>query len=162
MATTLDILMRLAASRVEFVLVGGMAGIAHGSALVTEDVDICAPLDAANFERIIAAIGVLNPRQRMLPNLPALPSDVTQLAGYKNLYLVTDAGQLDIMTEITGIGSFDDVASCSTELSIQDTAISVLSLEALIRAKRALGRDRDLRAAAELEALSKRKNDFEE
>lgn len=42
------LLQRLADSGVDFVVIGGFAGVLHGSALVTRDLDICAVLSPEN------------------------------------------------------------------------------------------------------------------
>jgi hypothetical protein len=65
MASTLDCLKLLSAYDVEYVVVEGVAGVLHGSQLVTEDVDICAPLTIANLEKILAALRGRNPRFRL-------------------------------------------------------------------------------------------------
>jgi hypothetical protein len=62
MAATLELLRRLHDAGVEFIIIGGVAAIAHGSAVVTEDVDLCAPLTRENAVRIITALQGLNPR----------------------------------------------------------------------------------------------------
>ncbi len=157
MGSTLDILSRLEASEVDFVLVGGMAGVVHGSSQVTEDLDVCAPLSRENVERIIRAIGDLRPRWRMLPQNPTIPLDAALLSTYKNLYTITDMGQLDILNEITGVGSFEEVKRQSVTLSVVGMTCRVMSLDALIRAKRAMGRPRDHQAAVELEAIRDRR-----
>lgn len=40
MASTLDLLTRLSEHEVEFVIVGGVAGVLHGSSLVTRDLEV--------------------------------------------------------------------------------------------------------------------------
>ncbi len=97
MDTTQELINRLLSSGVEFVLVGGMAGIVHGSSVVTEDLDICAPLSEENLKKLLTALSSLHPRWRMRPNLPPLTNDPIELTGFKNLYLLTDAGQLDVL-----------------------------------------------------------------
>jgi len=47
---TLALLQRLRDSGVEFVIVGGVAAITHGSAVTTEDLDVCAPLTQENAQ----------------------------------------------------------------------------------------------------------------
>ncbi len=153
MASTLDLLIRLTKHRVEFVLVGGMAAIAHGSSLVTRDVDVCAPLTQENIEKLLAALRDLNPRWRMLPNRPPVPDDARRLAGFKNLYIQTDLGQLDVLGEITGVGKYSEVTEDAIELDLGPIRCRVMNIEALIKSKQALGRPRDLQAATELEAL---------
>ncbi len=159
MASTLDLLKRLADRGTHFVVIGGMAGTLHGCSMVTEDLDVCAPLDSENLPRILAALGDLHPAFRMRPDRPPLPADPARLAGFKNLYLATDLGQLDILDEVSGIGGFEEVAKHAVEIRIDNVTCKVLDLETVIRSKRALGRPRDLQAALELEAIRQRLGD---
>lgn len=152
----LTLLRRLVENEVRFVLVGGMAAAAYGSSIVTEDVDVCAPLDDENLRRILASLHGLNPRQRMRPDRPALPTEVTSLRGSRNLYVVCDAGQLDFLPEITGVGTFDAIYRSAIRLDLGGFECAVIGLEDLIRAKRAMARPKDLRAVAELELIVKR------
>lgn len=149
----LELLKRLADAGVEFVLVGGMAAAAHGSSLVTEDVDVCIRFDAETLERILRSLDGLHPRQRMTAQRPELSADPSTYVGWRNLYVVTDAGQLDFLGQVTGVGGFEDVARNAMTLDLGTFSCRVLGLEDLIRAKRALGRPKDLRAAAELEQV---------
>jgi hypothetical protein len=156
MGSTLDILKRLVAAKVEFVLVGGMAGVAHGSSQVTEDLDVCAPLERQNVQRIVVALEGLNPRLRTLGRVMPMPSDPALLSTYKNLYLLTDLGPVDILAEITGVGGFPDVLRQSARMTVGPDTCHVLELATLILAKRALGRPKDLQVAVELEAIRDR------
>jgi hypothetical protein len=65
MAWTCELLRRLRDADVEFLIVGGVAAIVHGSARVTEDRDVFAPLDQALAVRIIQAFQDVRPRWRM-------------------------------------------------------------------------------------------------
>jgi len=156
MDSTLDFLKRLARSRVEFVVVGGLAGVFHGSGVVTEDIDICAPLTSENLKRILAALDDLHPRFRMRPDRMSLPEDSARLSGFKNLYLETDLGQIDIVSEITGVGEFSEVSCHTIMVDFGGCSCKVLTLDALIRSKKALGRPKDLQVATELEAIRAR------
>jgi len=158
-ASTLVLLKRLVDHRVRFVVVGGMAGTLHGSGLVTEDLDICAPLDPENLPVILAALRGLHPIFRMRPDQMALPEDPERLAGFNNLYLKTDLGQIDILSEISGLGGYDQALRCSLEINLDGVRGRVLDLDALIKSKRALGRPKDLQAVAELEAIRQRIRD---
>ena len=156
MASTLDLLKRLNEHGVEYVLVGGLAAVVHGSQLVTGDVDICAPLDRPNLARIVAALSELQPKFRMTPDRRPLPADPNKLEGLKNLYLETDLGQLDILSEIAGVGAYAEVMLHTLTVDLGGATCRVLDLDALIRSKRALGRPRDVQAAIELEAIRQR------
>jgi predicted nucleotidyltransferase len=149
----LILLRRLVEHEVRFVLVGGMAAAAYGSSIVTEDIDVCAPLDEANLGRILSALADLHPRQRMRPDRPALPSEPAPLRGFKNLDVVCDAGQIDFLSEITGVGPFEVVSRESVKLDLGGFECAVIGLEGLIRAKHAMGRPKDLPSARELELI---------
>ena len=156
MASTLELLRRLSQAKVEFVLVGGMAAIAHGSAAVTEDVDVCIRFDQATLSAVLKVLSPVEPRERMNSSRPALGEDPARFVGNKNLYVVTSEGVIDFLGHIVAIGDFDAVRAESDELQLGGFSCRVLSLEALIRCKRALARPKDLRVALELEAVQKR------
>lgn len=153
MASTLELLRRLTEAKVEFVLVGGMAAIAHGSASVTEDADVCLRFDEQTLTRLFAALEGTNPGERMSAARPPLAKDPRHYLGYRNLYVTTDLGVLDLLGDIVAVGGFDAVRASSVELDLGGFTCRVLSLEALLRCKRALARPKDLRAAHELEAV---------
>lgn len=162
MASTLDLLKRLHEHGVQFVVVGGLAGVLHGSRMVTEDVDVCAPLTPENIPRIVASLCAVHPTFRMRPDHLALPDDPDKLAGFKNLYLATDLGPIDFLSEITGLGAYAQVSRRCITVDLEGMQCQVLDLDALIQAKRALGRPRDLQAAAELEVIRDRLRKGEE
>jgi hypothetical protein len=60
---------------------------------------------------------------------------------------------LDLLGEVTGLGGYAGVLSVSQELQLYGMPCKVLSLEGLIKSKKAAGRARDLRLLPELEAL---------
>jgi hypothetical protein len=70
-----------------------------------------------------------------------------------NFTLDTDIGALDLLGEIPPWGEFRDVAAHSEVADLFGYQVRVLSLEALIQAKRAAGRPKDLLVIPELEAL---------
>ena len=153
MNTIQDLIKRLHEFKVEFVVIGGVAAVLHGSAHVTVDLDVCSPLDEQNLQRIIDALRGLNPRFRMHPSKPPLYEDVKQLIGFFNLNLDTDWGILDILGEVTGVGFYADVAKHTVETSLAGFNIRILDLPALIQAKHAAHRLKDLRMIPELEFL---------
>lgn len=153
MASTLALLRRLAAENVDFVLVGGMAAVAHGSASVTEDVDVCIRFDEPTLRALFRALEGTHPRQRMHPARPALGDDPLAYVGYKNLYLVTDDGIVDFLSEIVAVGDYAAASAGAVTLDLGGFECRVLGLDQLIACKRALGRPKDLRVAVELDAV---------
>jgi hypothetical protein len=140
-------------NEIALVLVGGMAAVAHGSSQLTRDLDICVPLDADSFLRLQSALRAFNPRVRAGRDRVPLNLDAAAARRLKNLYILTDQGNLDCLGHIAGIGDYDASVSQSVEIIVSGRACRVLSLEALIRTKETMGRPRDLMAAAELRAI---------
>lgn len=149
----IGLLRRMQEANVEFVLVGGLAAAAHGSSLVTQDVDVCIKLGADNLQRLQQALDGLKPVHRMaIPPVP-FDHDATTLGSFSNLYLDTQLGQLDCLGEVLGVGDFATVREHSIEIQLDGAACLVLSLDALITAKSAMGRERDRLAADQLRKI---------
>jgi len=137
---------------VDFVVIGGLAITAHGSAHITYDLDISYSRSHENIERLVTALAPYHPRLRGAPpNLP-FQLDADTLARGLNFTLDTDLGDIDLQGEVAGIGMYPAVLASSIALEIFAYTCHVLSLEGLIRAKRAAGRPQDLAALPELEA----------
>jgi hypothetical protein len=157
MDSTLPLIRRLNDHGVEFVVIGGLAAIAHGSARLTYDVDVCASMGQDNVRKIITALADLHPKWRMRPDLPTVTLDSPQLRGIKNIYLKTDLGQIDLLGEVDGVGDYDAVVKASVPMTL-DRGLScrVLELDALIIAKHAANRPKDRVAVVELEVIRER------
>ena len=150
-----EIIKRLHSGKVEFVLIGGLAAIRHGASYGTFDVDICVPPDPANFKMIASAVRDLNPRFRQRKDLPfELTPEL--LSTLKNLYLFTDNGPLDCLTEVAGVGSYSVVLEQSEPTGFPFGQIRVLKIDTLIRAKEAMGRPQDLLVTTQLRAIRER------
>jgi predicted nucleotidyltransferase len=144
---------------VEFILVGGAAGIVHGAARLTEDVDLVYRRTPANLARLAAALGPLHPYLRGMP--PGLPFylDARRLRNRLNFTLNTDLGALDLLGEITGGGGYDALYPDTAEITLFGLPCRVLGLRRLLEVKRAAGRPKDLEALAELSLLAEEQRD---
>lgn len=138
---------------VEFVLVGGVAAIAHGSVRLTRDVDVVYRRTPENLQRLALAVAPYHPYLRGAP--PGLPFrwDVATVQRGLNFTLTTDLGDLDLLGEITGGGRYDDLLPYTLRIQLFGLECLCLDLERLIHVKRAAGRPRDLEAIAELEVI---------
>jgi hypothetical protein len=138
---------------VEYIMVGGAAALAHGSSRFTQDLDIVYGRSPQNLDRLVFALRDLKPYLRGAP--PGLPFiwDRATLTHGLNFTLETSLGMIDLLGEIPGGGCYEDLAAGCVELRIFSGVSKCLSLDQLIRAKRAAGRPKDLEALAELEAL---------
>ena len=146
---------KLVEAEVEFVLIGGFASVAHGVTLVTRDVDICCRFSEANLMRVQKALSSLHPTHRSRPELP-LALTPAQCADLKNLYLTTDLGVVDCLSEVRGIGNFDTVLKNSVEVDLPFGKCWILDLDALIRAKEAMDREHDRLALRQLREIKRR------
>jgi len=151
-----EIVLRLREHDVEFVLCGGFGVVAQGASLVTRDVDVACRMEPENLLRLFEAFAELRPVHRMTPQRLAFTREQAEKGGLKNLYLTTDWGQLDCLGEIRGVGDYAACLARSEPIDLDGTVIRVLTLDALIDAKRAMGRPRDLHAVLELEAIRER------
>ncbi len=149
-AALLEILTR---EGVEFIIVGGAAATAHGAARLTVDLDVVYRRSPENIQRLAAALGSSKPYPRGAPaGLPFQWDERTVAAGL-NFTLTTSHGDLDLLGDITGGGSYDDLLPNTVVLHLYGIDCRCLTLKRLIEVKRAAGRPRDLEAIAELEAI---------
>lgn len=118
--------------------------------------DVCASFSGQNLQRILTALADLSPRFAKTGHREALPADAARLAGFKNLYVDTNAGQIDFLSAIHGVGGYGDVVRCSVEMDFDLYRGRVIDLDTLSTAKRAAGHPKDLQVAIELEAIRSR------
>jgi hypothetical protein len=144
---------------VEFVLIGGLAMIYHGSSHVTVDVDVCYARNATNLQKIAKALEPFHPYMRGAP--PGLPFrfDALTIQAGLNFTLTTDLGPLDLLGEVSGVGAYGQARAKSEQGNFLGFAIQVLSIDGLIAAKMAAGRFKDQSHLLELEELKKLQQD---
>lgn len=148
-----ELVVRLQRGGVEFVLVGGFGAAAHGGGVTTLDVDVACQMDSKNLVRLFETFSEFCPVHRMTPQRIEFTREQAEKGELKNLYLSTTLGQLDCLGDIKGIGGYAECLSRSEAVSLGDVEIRVLSLEAMIDAKLAMGRPRDLQTAEELKII---------
>jgi hypothetical protein len=129
--------------------------VALGSAHVTFDTDICYQRTPANLAALVAAFASIHPYLRGVP--PGLPFrfDVPTLVAGLNFTLDTDLGEIDLLGEVSGVGTYDQVLAQSVEGRLDGLPVRVLSVDGLIAAKKAAGRNKDQLHLLELIELKK-------
>ena len=150
------LLTRLKDAGLEFVVIGGVCVVFHGVPLATFDLDICCRFGEENLRRIESALRDLHPRHRLTAN--KLPFELTPhlCRELKNVYLQTDCGKLDCLGEVAGIGNYDEVVKQSVVGKLSFGEFRFLSLDGLMAAKRAAGRERDLLALKQLKFVKEK------
>jgi hypothetical protein len=92
---------------VRYVIVGGFAAVVRGSPQITVDLDIVYARDRENLERLARALAAIEPYLRGAP--PGLPFvlDVPALERGLNFTLTTRLGDLDLLGEVAGGGTYE-------------------------------------------------------
>jgi predicted nucleotidyltransferase len=146
----------LAQGGVDFIVIGGMAAAAHGSARATLDLDVVYSRDPANVRRLVTALAPHHPYLRGAPpGLPFVLDEATVLHGL-NFTLTSDVGDFDLLGEVVGGGTYRDLLPDTLEIEAFGVRCRYVTLDALLRLKRAAGRPKDLEAIAELELIRDR------
>lgn len=147
----------MAQYQVDFVLIGGLAAVAHGSPLPTTDVDVTPDRESANLDRLAAALRELDARIRTGDSDGVIfPIDGGFLAAQpRMLNLTTSAGDLDLTFAPAAFeGGYEDLLPESEPLVLVDeTTTQVARLDAIVRSKEAADREKDRRALPYLRAL---------
>lgn len=137
-------------ARVDHVVVGGIALIAHGVVRSTIDLDTVPDPARANLDRLAQALRSLAAAPHGEPDTPV----TTELLGRAaNMRFETDAGQLDVLLAEQYRRLYPDLHSRALTAELDGIEIRVVSRNDLIRLKAGTGRDRDLLDIGDLLAL---------
>lgn len=152
-----NILQLLINNNIEFVIIGGVAAVAHGSAYSTSDLDICYSRSMENLKKLSDTLYSINAKLRNAPpDIPFTP-DVPTLKSGLNFAFVTALGDFDILGEVGGIGFYQEVKNISNEDIVFGLKCFVLDLDGLLASKKFAGRGKDKPVIIELEALKELK-----
>jgi predicted nucleotidyltransferase len=138
---------------VQFIIIGGMAAVAQGSAYLTADLDLCYSRHRENLQKLANALAPFHARLRDAPASLPFSLDVSTLRSGLNFTLSTDSGDLDLFGEVLGLGSYEEATRFCQEVELFGLPCKVLTLEGLLKTKEATGRPKDQRLLPELKAL---------
>jgi hypothetical protein len=138
-----DQLAALERHAVDFVVVGGIAGLAHGSSYPSFDLDIAYSRAKPNLVRLVAALKDLNVSLRGAPSDLPFQLDVTSLENGANFTFATPYGDFDILAEIAGVRSYEDLRANAEQKRIAGHEVLVASIDDLIAMKRSANRPKD-------------------
>jgi hypothetical protein len=133
----------LARNGVDFVVIGGLAGMAHGSAYPTFDLGVAYALDPGNLERLAAALREIGVALRGAPPGLPFPADARTLASGSNFTFDTEYGSFDVLGHADGVSSYEDLRRAAQVEEIEGVEVRVASLDHLIAMKRAANRPKD-------------------
>ena len=147
------ILPLLTQNDIRFIVIGGGAASRMGQRRLTYDVNVVYARDPENLRRLATALKQYQPYLRGAP--PGLPFqwDERTLKSGLNFTLTTTLGDLDLLGEVPGGGSFEQLLPFTQEMETFGVRCRFVTLEKLIQLKRAAGRPKDLESIAELQAL---------
>jgi predicted nucleotidyltransferase len=143
----------LVRAKVDFILIGGMAAILHGSARVTYDVDLVYAHTDENIQRLANALAPHKPYLRDAPAGLSFVWDAKTIRGGLNFTLATKVGDVDLFAEVAGGETYSDLLPHSFEVDAFGVRFNCINLPTLIRIKEAVGRPKDREAIAELRVL---------
>lgn len=147
------LLERLVAHGVDFVVVGGVAMIAHGSARITRDLDICYSTDPANLEALGVAMVELGAQLKGVEeDLPFVP-DAQTLRRTSILTLRSPDGEIDLLVGPSGSPAYETLRARAERVTIDGIAVLIASLDDLESMKRAADRPIDRVDLEEIEVI---------
>jgi len=140
---------------VDFVLIGGLAGIARGSAYPSYDVDIAYARDRENLERLSAALESLGARLRgASKNVPFL-LDAETLERGAHFTFTTRYGSIDVLHKPDGAPPYEQLKRAAGDPEeVEGHRMYVASIDHLIAMKQASDRTKDKLMATELRVIS--------
>jgi hypothetical protein len=138
---------------VDFVVIGGIAAVAHGSPQITQDLDIAYAGEPENLERLGRVLVGLGARLRgVTDDVPFVPDGRT-LHSVRVLTLETRQGPLDLLAEPDGSRGFAHLRANAIEATVSGVTVKVAGLDDLIAMKKAAGRPKDRVYVEELEVI---------
>ncbi len=147
-----ELIDRLTAAGVRFVVIGGLAAQAYGSPSATFDLDVVPSWDPDNLARLATVLHDIRAiRHELPPDAPLMPPlDVRTLRATSVLTLNTAFGRLDLLANPDPGLDFAALMRSAEPRDLFGTRIHIASLDDLITMKRAAGRPKD---RVELEIL---------
>src|SRR5581483_7761917 len=134
-----QILRRLVERGVDFVVIGGIAAVLHGSARKTFELDICFATDDDNLAALGDVLTTLGARLKGdQEDVPFVP-DAGTLRQAERLTLVTSLGELDVLPRPSGAPAYRELREHADRYDLGGFNVSVASIDDLIAMKQAAG-----------------------
>ncbi|MDN5790348.1 MAG: hypothetical protein L0H25_05710 [Micrococcales bacterium] len=142
-----------------YVLIGGIAAVAHGSPFPTEDLDISPAVEPENLARLSAALTELDAKVRVegVPDGLPFAHDAQSLGAARMWNLTTIYGDLDISFVPSGTTGYRDLSRCAESMDLFGVPVQVAALADVIRSKQAANRPKDQRTLPALRDILARR-----
>jgi len=137
----------------DFVVIGGIATVLHGSSRNTFDLDVSSAADPQNLQALGEVLVSLGASLRGVPEDVSFVPDAATLRKVEVLTLDTVAGRFDVLARPAGVASYSELRRTAERYDVGGFVVLVASIPSLIAMKRAAGRPKDLADIAELEAI---------
>lgn len=134
---------------VEYVLIGGLAVQTHGHVRTTNDADLIPSPDPGNLKRLADALRDLGARV-LNPGQEGVEVSAKMLARAKVWQFATRDGGIDVMHEVPGGRSYEELSDRALRVKLGNVDVPVVGLDDLIQMKLARGRPVDLADVAAL------------
>ena len=139
----------------DFLVIGGYAAVAHGSAQITRNLDICYSPDEANLTALGRALVALDAHVRGGAEVVPFVPDAKRLRNTQVGTLETAEGPLHLVR----VPGYAALTKRALTVAVAGVTVRVASLKDLLAMKRASGRPKDLVAVEELEAIARLERD---
>jgi len=144
-----DLLVELADTGAEFLIVGALALAFHGAPRASGDIDILVRPTGENARRVMEAL------VRFGAPLASAGIEQDDFAQPGMVYQIgLPPRRIDLLTEISGV-SFEEAWATREAAEVDGRPIHLIGLEAFLKNKRASGRPKDLADVARLTRRSK-------
>ena len=140
---------------VDFVVIGGIAAVLHGSPTFTHDLDIVFESSQENRERLGSVLTRLKAKPSGVDEELPFQADARMLDRIQLLTLETTAGRIDVMHPPAGAPPYEELRARAGLVEVKGREVRVAAIDDLIAMKRAAGRPKDLGAVDELEAIKR-------
>jgi hypothetical protein len=146
-----DLLIELADAGADFVVLGGHAVAFHGHPRATKDLDVLVRAEADNAARVYDALA------RFGAPLESFAVGAADFAAYDGvLQIGLPPRRIDILNRASGI-TFQEAVSAGDSVEVDGRRIPVIGRTALLKNKRAAGREQDVADVVALETAAPRR-----
>lgn len=154
-ASPTSLLSSLADAGVDFVVIGGIAVVAHGHIRTTRDLDITYATAPENLKALGDFLVAADARLRGVAEVVPFVPDERTLERVEMLTLETRDGSLDLLAAPPGAPPYDVMRKRAEPIDLEGRTVLVASIEDLLAMKKAAGRPRDLEDIEALEAIAR-------